>query len=62
MVDRFYKGIYKAMGLMVSEKKSFYAFPIASLWELMTLRVCQFGPQGHYWQDLCWVPPNMATY
>ena len=26
----------KALGLMVSEKKICFAFPIASLWELMT--------------------------
>ena len=29
----------KALGLVVSEKKIFYAFPIVSLWELMTPRV-----------------------
>ena len=26
----------KALGLVVSEKKIFYAFPIVSLWELIT--------------------------
>ena len=26
----------KALGLMVSEKKIFYVFPIACLWEIMT--------------------------
>ena len=26
----------KALGLMVSEKKIFYVFPIVSLWEIMT--------------------------
>ena len=43
-------------------EKIFYVFPIVILWELMTLRCSQFGPQGHDLQDLCRVPLNIVTY
>ena len=37
----------KALGLVVSEKKIFYVFPIVSLWELMTPRGgAIFDPSG----------------
>ena len=37
----------KALGLIVSEKKIFYVFPIVSLWELMTHRGrAIFDPRG----------------
>ena len=37
----------KALGLVVLEKKIFYVFPIACLWELMTLRAGPFfDPRG----------------
>ena len=49
------------MGLMVSEKQSFF-FHIISLWELMTLGCGQFGPQALNWQDLCCGPLNIAKY
>ena len=32
----------KALGLIVSEKKIFYVFPIVSLWAIMTLGHGQF--------------------
>ena len=38
----------KALGLIVSEKKIFYVFPIITLWELsvaMETRVSIFGPK-----------------
>ena len=41
----------KDLGLVVPEKKIFYVFPIASLWELMT--------PGHDWQDLYRGPLNI---
>ena len=31
-----YKQNMKALGLVVSERRFFYVFPIVSLWELMT--------------------------
>ena len=71
MVGRILKGItkhcyiqnIKALGLMVSEKKSFfYVLPIVSLWDLTTLGYSQFGPLGHDWHGLCRVTLNIATY
>ena len=42
----FYQNI-KALGLMVSEKKIFYIFPIISLWRPMTPRgVANLDPRG----------------
>ena len=45
----------KAVCLLVSEKKIFLNFPIVILWELMNQGCSQFGPQGHDWQDLCFL-------
>ena len=42
----------EALGLVVSEKKIFYAFPIVSLWELIPPGWAIFDPRGHDWQDL----------
>ena len=36
----------KALGLVVSEKKIFYVFPIVSLWELMNPGVGPFLTPG----------------
>ena len=68
MVGRIYEGDclhsytqnINALGLMVSEKKIYYVFPIVNLWELMGRG--QIGPQGHDWQNLCRVSLNIATY
>ena len=41
-----YKQNMKALGLVVSEQKNFYVFPIASLWGLMTPRAGLFLTPG----------------
>ena len=47
---------------MVSEKKIvFNVLPIESLGELMTPGCSQFEPNGHHWQNLCWVPLNIQA-
>ena len=43
------------------EEDFFYAFPIVSLWELMTPGRGHFLPQGHDWQDLYRGPIYIAT-